>query len=203
MSCSGNCSSCGSDCQKQPLRHPNITGAILGQFMMEMAVRSQKNAAGEITEEQMDEMDRKTMNWLGATFSGKNGQFEVDPEWYPVGVAGNLRMKLGEELAQAAGGKLPEDNATLIFSAMAVFMAEVYDTLSVVTKKGIEPLGEVPAPEMLALRDLELPAETVVVAVDHAGDLTVPNGDTVLKTGDEAVLFTNSDGRDKIRRLFA
>ena len=34
---------------------------------------------------------------------------------------------------------------------MAVFMAEVYDTLSVVTKKGIEPLGEVPAPEMLAL----------------------------------------------------
>ena len=119
--------------------------------MMEMAVRSQKNAAGEITEEKMDEMDRKTMNWLGATFSGKNAQFEVDPEWYPVGVAGNLRMKLGEELAQAAGGKLPEDNATLIFSAMAVFMAEVYDTLSVVTKKGIEPLGEVPAPEMLAL----------------------------------------------------
>lgn len=57
--------------------------------------------------------------------------------------------------------------------------------------------------EGVALRDLELPAETVVVAVDHGGDLTVPNGDTVLKTGDEAVLFTNSDGRDKIRRLFA
>ena len=131
MSCSGNCSSCGSDCQKQPLRHPNITGAILGQFMMEMAMRSQKNAAGEIT--------------------GKNAQFEIDPQWYPVGVAGNLRIKLGTELAQAAGGKLPEDNATLIYSAMAVFMAEVYDTLAMVTKKGVEPLGEVPAPEMLAL----------------------------------------------------
>ena len=151
MSCSGNCSSCGSDCQKQPLRHPNITGAILGQFMMEMAHRSKQNAAGEITEEMMDEMDRKTMNWLGATFSGQNGQFEIDPDWYPVGVAGNLRMKLGNELAQAAGGKLPDDNATLIFSAMAVFMAEVYDTLAAVTKKGIEPLGEVPAPELLAL----------------------------------------------------
>ena len=151
MSCNGNCSSCGSDCQKQPLRHPNITGAILGQFMMEMAHRSQKNAAGEITEEMMDEMDRKTMNWLGATFSGKNAQFEIDEQWYPVGVAGNLRLKLGNELVQAAGGKLPEDNTTSIFSAMAVFMAEVYDTLSVVTKKGIEPLGEVPAPEMLAL----------------------------------------------------
>ena len=119
--------------------------------MMEMAHRSQKNAAGEITEEMMDEMDRKTMNWLGATFSGQNAQFEIDPDWYPVGVAGNLRLKLGQDLAQAAGGKLPEDNTTLIFSAMAVFMAEVYDTLSVVTKKGIEPLGEVPAPEMLAL----------------------------------------------------
>ena len=151
MSCSGNCSSCGSDCQKQPLRHPNITGAILGQFMMEMAMRSQKNAAGEITEDMMDEMDRKTMNWLGATFSGQNAQFEVDSDWYPVGVAGNLRLKLGEQLAQASGGKLPQDNATLIFSAMAVFMAEVYDTLSVVAKEGIEPLGEVPAPEMLAL----------------------------------------------------
>lgn len=151
MSCSGNCSSCGSDCQKQPLRHPNITGAILGQFMMEMAMRSQKNAAGEITEDVMDDMDRKTMNWLGATFSGKNAQFEIDPQWYPVGVAGNLRIKLGTELAQAAGGKLPEDNATLIYSAMAVFMAEVYDTLALVTKKGVEPLGEVPAPEMLAL----------------------------------------------------
>ena len=102
MSCSGNCSSCGSDCQKQPLRHPNITGAILGQFMMEMAHRSKQNAAGEITEDVMDEMDRKTMNWLGATFSGQNGQFEIDPDWYPVGVAGNLRMKLGNELAQAA-----------------------------------------------------------------------------------------------------
>ena len=97
MSCSGNCSSCGSDCQKQPLRHPNITGAILGQFMMEMAMRSQKNAAGEITEDVMDDMDRKTMNWLGATFSGKNAQFEIDPQWYPVGVAGNLRIKLGTE----------------------------------------------------------------------------------------------------------
>ena len=59
MSCSGNCSSCGSDCQKQPLRHPNITGAILGQFMMEMAVRSQKNAAGEITEEQKNSISHR------------------------------------------------------------------------------------------------------------------------------------------------
>ena len=30
-------------------------------------------------------------------------------------------------------------------------MAEVYNTLYELAKKGIEPLGEVPAPEMLAL----------------------------------------------------
>ena len=70
MSCSGNCSSCGSDCQKQPLRHPNITGAILGQFMMEMAHRSKQNAAGEITEDVMDEMDRKILTVLIDHFSG-------------------------------------------------------------------------------------------------------------------------------------
>ena len=39
MGCNGQCGSCGSDCGKQPLRHPNITGAILGQFMMDMARR--------------------------------------------------------------------------------------------------------------------------------------------------------------------
>ena len=55
---------------------------------------------------------------------------------------------------------------------------------------------------------LRTPEEEVIGSLTmtydhHAGDLTVPNGDTVLKTGDEAVLFTNSDGRDKIRRLFA
>lgn len=46
---------------------------------------------------------------------------------------------------------MPEDNATLIYSAMAVFMAEVYDTLFELSKKGVEPLGEAPAPELLAL----------------------------------------------------
>ena len=151
MACNGHCEGCASDCGKQPLRHPNITGAILGQFMMDMAHRVQEQEAGRLTEEKLDEIDRKTMNWLGATFSGQNSQFEVDPEWYPNGVGGNLRFKLGEELVQAAGGKLPEDNTTLIYSAFAVFMAEVYNTLYELAKKGIEPLGEVPAPEMLAL----------------------------------------------------
>lgn len=54
-----------------------------------------------------------------------------------------------------------------------------------------------------ALRDIVFPDQTIVIAVDRKGDITVPNGDTVLQAGDEAILFTNGDGRDAIRRLFA
>lgn len=152
MSCNGNCQGCQSECGKHPLRHPSITGAILSQIMMELHQRSQAAARGEVSEEKMEEEDRKVLNWLGATFVGKNEQFELDSEWYPNGLAGNLRFKLGNELAQAAGGKLPEDNATLIFSALAVFMAEVYSTLYELSRKGIEPFGkEDAAPEMLLI----------------------------------------------------
>lgn len=151
MSCNGDCKGCQSECEKRPLRHPSITGAILSQFMMDMHQRAVAAEKGELTEEKMDEIDRKVLNWLGATFTGKNEQFEIDAEWYPNGLAGNLRFKLGNELAQASGGKLPEDNTTLIYSAFAVFMAEVYNTLFELAGKGIEPFGEDAAPEMLLL----------------------------------------------------
>ena len=56
MACNGHCEGCASDCGKQPLRHPNITGAILGQFMMDMAQRVQEQEAGRLTEEKLDEI---------------------------------------------------------------------------------------------------------------------------------------------------
>lgn len=55
----------------------------------------------------------------------------------------------------------------------------------------------------LRLEEIEFPAETIVVAVERDGELTVPNGSTVLEAGDEAVIFTSRDGRDQIRRLFS
>ncbi len=151
MACNGNCQGCQSECEKKPLRLPNTTGAILGQFMMDMYQRSVVQKAGELSEEKMDEIDRKMLNWLGATFTGQNDQFEIDKEWYPNGLAGNLRFKLGNELAQASGGKLPEDNKTLIFSAFAVFMAEVYNTFYELSAKGVAPFGEQAAPEIMLL----------------------------------------------------
>lgn len=54
-----------------------------------------------------------------------------------------------------------------------------------------------------ALRDIEFPQETIVVAIDHFGSMMVPNGDTVLCPGDEAVIFTSQEGCDDIRRLFS
>ena len=39
--------------------------------------------------------------------------------------------------------------------------------------------------------------------VEHGGSLIVPNGGTVLESGDEAIIFTSEEGRDEIRRLFS
>ena len=55
----------------------------------------------------------------------------------------------------------------------------------------------------LALKDIPFPAETIVTAAEHGGNLIVPNGGTVLESGDEAIIFTSEEGRDEIRRLFS
>ena len=53
------------------------------------------------------------------------------------------------------------------------------------------------------LRDIAFPAETIVAGVEHEGALAVPNGDTILAPGDEAVLFTTDEGTEELRRLFS
>ena len=55
----------------------------------------------------------------------------------------------------------------------------------------------------MALSSIVFPEQTIVVAVDHGGSLTVPNGRTVLHAGDETVLFCSREGREAIRQLFA
>lgn len=57
--------------------------------------------------------------------------------------------------------------------------------------------------EGMPLSQITFPDQTIVVAVDHTGDLIVPNGRTVLRAGDETVLFCSREGRDEIRRMFA
>ena len=54
-----------------------------------------------------------------------------------------------------------------------------------------------------ALRDVELPGETILVAIDRDGDIIVPKGDTRFAAGDKIIAFTDSEGRTRLHRAFA
>ncbi|MFZ2757145.1 MAG: NAD-binding protein [Atopobiaceae bacterium] len=52
------------------------------------------------------------------------------------------------------------------------------------------------------VKDIELPSEAVIVAIERAGETIVPHGDTILVEGDDVIVFTDSEGRSKIKRVF-
>ncbi|HJA29484.1 MAG TPA: NAD-binding protein [Candidatus Olsenella pullicola] len=54
-----------------------------------------------------------------------------------------------------------------------------------------------------ALRDVELPGATILVAVDRDGDIIVPKGDTRFAAGDKIIAFTDHEGRARLHRAFA
>ena len=54
-----------------------------------------------------------------------------------------------------------------------------------------------------ALRDVELPGQTILVAIDRAGDIIVPKGGTRFAAGDKIIAFTNAEGRSRLHRAFA
>ena len=47
-----------------------------------------------------------------------------------------------------------------------------------------------------AVRDLQLPEDLVLVAVERDGDIVIPNGGTELCAGDRVVAFSDDSGRD-------
>lgn len=51
--------------------------------------------------------------------------------------------------------------------------------------------------------DLSLPDQTVIIAIDRAGDIIVPNGDTGLCEGDNVLAFTSEGARQELRRALA
>ena len=50
------------------------------------------------------------------------------------------------------------------------------------------------------VRQLELPDGLVLVAIEHEGDLVIPNGGTELAVGDRVVAFANDEGRAFLSR---
>ena len=53
------------------------------------------------------------------------------------------------------------------------------------------------------ISDLDLPDEAVVIAIDRAGDIIVPRGDTGLIAGDNVLAFTSATAKRGLKRAFA
>lgn len=53
------------------------------------------------------------------------------------------------------------------------------------------------------LRDVTLPDDTLLIALNHDGKMSVPNGDTLLRAGDEAVVYVDDDRIPALREAFA
>ena len=51
--------------------------------------------------------------------------------------------------------------------------------------------------------ELQLPDETVIIAIDRAGDVIIPKGDTGLCEGDNILAFASEKARGVLRRAFA
>ncbi len=52
------------------------------------------------------------------------------------------------------------------------------------------------------IKDLGLPEHVVIAAIIRKGEIIVPRGVTSFETGDEVLLFSDSEGADKIKNLF-
>ena len=73
---------------------------------------------------------------------------------------------------------------------------DVHAVVRVEVRPGSRVVGE-------ALRDVELPGSTILVAVDRDGDIIVPKGDTRFVAGDKIIAFTDAEGRSRLHHAFA
>ena len=63
-------------------------------------------------------------------------------------------------------------------------------------REGSRVIGE-------ALRDVQLPGTTILVAIERRGGIVVPKGDTRFEAGDKIIAFTDEQGRARLHRAFA
>ena len=54
-----------------------------------------------------------------------------------------------------------------------------------------------------ALRNVELPGTTILVAIERQDGIVVPKGDTRFEAGDKIIAFTDAEGRSRLHRAFA
>jgi len=53
-----------------------------------------------------------------------------------------------------------------------------------------------------AVKDLAIPQNALLITITRGKETIVPNGDTVIKTGDNIVALTNEENRTKLYKLF-
>ena len=56
--------------------------------------------------------------------------------------------------------------------------------------------------EQVAIKDLAIPADTILIAVHRQGENIIPNGQTVLQAKDHILAYTNSSGQKQLEALF-
>ncbi|MDP4152290.1 MAG: TrkA family potassium uptake protein [Bacillota bacterium] len=53
-----------------------------------------------------------------------------------------------------------------------------------------------------AVKNLDIPADTVLIAVYHDNGVVIPHGDTIINAGDEIIAFTDGESQEKLNTLF-
>ena len=54
----------------------------------------------------------------------------------------------------------------------------------------------------MSLKDIQLPQNSLIVSVVHQDVLTIPQGSTVLSSGDEIVAICESDQQKELMKMF-
>lgn len=98
-------SNCGKGCGRgccdfssREQRSPNIASidvveGLLFKALTNMRGRHEALRAGDMAPEDLEAADGRLVDWLAATFSGRNPHFESVEEWNPYGLAQLIREK--------------------------------------------------------------------------------------------------------------
>lgn len=54
-----------------------------------------------------------------------------------------------------------------------------------------------------AVKDLKIPPKALLIAIYRGNDVIIPNGKTVIYSGDEIMAFTDTDAQSKIDQIFS
>lgn len=116
----------------------DVVERLLLQALKNTAGRAQRTACGDMTPEALDEANETLVDWLAATFSGRNPHFQSVEDWNPRGLAQYMREMMPESLQTAApekGARL-DDDEEVIHLAAGIFLSDVYATLHALASRG-------------------------------------------------------------------